>query len=134
MRHASHIACISLVLPTIFGAASCATDQSVRAQATDYHKELEPAVLKDPELSDYLQKIGDRVVAAAKELHAQRYGPESAFKDDSTWMFTDEEFHLVNSDTLNAFTTGGTHAYIYSQLMRECSNEDELAAVVAHEY
>jgi predicted Zn-dependent protease len=49
-------------------------------------------------------------------------------------MFTEEEFHLVNSDTLNAFTTGGEHAYIYTKLMQECKNEDELAAVVAHEY
>lgn len=124
---------LALLLVLVVG-AGCATDKAVRAQATDYHKELEPAVLTDPELRDYLQQLGDRVVASAKELHAQKFGPKSAFKDDSSWMFTSEKFHLVNSSTLNAFTTGGDHAYIYSQLMKECRNEDELAAVVAHEY
>jgi predicted Zn-dependent protease len=41
---------------------------------------------------------------------------------------------LVNSKTLNAFTTGGTHIYIYNALFQLCANEDELAAVMAHEY
>lgn len=122
------------LLLTFVVASGCATDQSIRAQAIDYHKELEPAVLTDAELKDYLQQLGQRVVASAKELHAQKFGPKSAFKDDSSWMFTNEKFHLVNSSTLNAFTTGGDHAYIYSQLMRECRTEDELAAVVAHEF
>ena len=49
-------------------------------------------------------------------------------------MFRNEEFHLVNSKTLNAFTTGGSHMYIYSQLLEQCRSEDELAAVMAHEY
>lgn len=124
-------AALSCVL--VFGSA-CATDSKVRAQAADYHKELEPAILTDAELKGYLTSIGDRIVASAKELHAQNYGPKSHFKEDANWMFTTEQFHLVNSETLNAFTTGGEHAYIYSQLMRECRNEDELAAVMAHEY
>lgn len=115
-------------------ASACATDSKVRAQAADYHKELEPAILTDTELKGYLTSIGDRIVASAKALHDQKYGPEKHFSEPADWMFTTGEFHLVNSDTLNAFTTGGEHAYIYSQLMRECRNEDELAAVMAHEF
>lgn len=135
MQRARSIATSFLfLLLGLLGATGCATDRSVRSQASDYHKELEPAVLTDPELRDYLQQLGERVVATAKELHARKYGPKSAFKDDSTWMFANEKFHLVNSATLNAFTTGGDHAYIYSQLLKECRSEDELAAVVAHEY
>ena len=50
-------------------------------------------------------------------------------------MFSDDlRFHLVASDTLNAFTTGGEHMYVYTQLLANCRSEDELAAVVAHEY
>src|SRR5262245_7725600 len=49
-------------------------------------------------------------------------------------MFKDMKFHFVNSKTLNAFTTGGEHMYIYTQLFEECQSEDELAAVMAHEY
>lgn len=131
LRRFAAFAALSSVL--VFGSA-CASDSKVRAQASDYHKELEPAILTDPQLSGYLASIGDRIVATAKEMHAQKYGPKSHFKDDADWMFTTAEFNLVNSDTLNAFTTGGDHSYIYSQLMRECRNEDELAAVMAHEY
>ena len=54
---------------------------------------------------------------------------------DNAWMFSDEmRFHFVNSKTLNAFTTGGNHMYIYTALFQQCESEDELAAVVAHEY
>jgi predicted Zn-dependent protease len=50
-------------------------------------------------------------------------------------MFAENmRFHFVNSDTLNAFTTGGEHMYIYTELFQKCRNEDELAAVMAHEY
>jgi len=49
-------------------------------------------------------------------------------------MFSTDEFHLVNSEQLNAFTTGGSHMYVYAQLMQTCRSEDELAAVVSHEF
>src|SRR5262245_47147346 len=49
-------------------------------------------------------------------------------------MFKDMKFHFVNSKTLNAFTTGGEHMYIYTALFEQCRSEDELAAVMAHEY
>jgi predicted Zn-dependent protease len=117
--------------------ASCATDQQVIRQAEETHTELKPAVLSDPQLSNYLQGIGMRIVAAAREADRTKYGPESHFAkgEDNEWMFTkQDEFHLVNSKTLNAFTMGGNHLYIYAQLMEQCRTEDELAAVMAHEY
>ena len=50
-------------------------------------------------------------------------------------MFSDKmQFHLVNSKTVNAFTTGGEHMYIYDALFQMAKSEDELAAVMAHEY
>jgi predicted Zn-dependent protease len=50
-------------------------------------------------------------------------------------MFSNKmKFHFVNSKTLNAFTTGGEHMYIYSELFHQCKTEDELAGVMAHEY
>src|SRR5262249_4082585 len=33
-----------------------------------------------------------------------------------------------------AFTTGGEHMYIYSELFEQCRSEDELAAVMSHEF
>jgi predicted Zn-dependent protease len=49
-------------------------------------------------------------------------------------MFKDVQFHMVNSNTLNAFTTGGHHVYVYSELFKMCKNEDEFAAVCSHEF
>jgi hypothetical protein len=44
------------------------------------------------------------------------------------------KFDFVNSKTLNAFTTGGEKMYIYNELFQRSDSEDELAAVMAHEY
>jgi predicted Zn-dependent protease len=114
----------------------CATDRQVIQQAEDTHAQLKPAVMMDSKLIDYFQEMGGRIVTAAKELDQEHYGPSSHFdsSESNDWMFTKEEFHLVNSKTLNAFTTGGEHMYIYAELMTQCETEDELAAVMAHEY
>jgi predicted Zn-dependent protease len=40
----------------------------------------------------------------------------------------------VNSKTLNAFTTGGEHMYVYTALFQLCKDENDLAAVMSHEY
>lgn len=113
----------------------CASDKKVIAQADQVHGSLQPAVVKDPELAGYLQHVGDRIVGTAKELHDQGYGRKGKGGESDAWMFSDDiQFHLVNSETLNAFTTGGEHMYIYSELFLQCKTEDELAAVMAHEY
>lgn len=119
----------------VFALCACASDRSVIAQAADAHRELEPAVVEEAELAAYLQEVGMRVVAAADSMTKAGYGGESRRDADSRWMFSDDlRFHLVASDELNAFTTGGEHMYIYSRLLVACRSEDELAAVVAHEY
>lgn len=119
---------------SIFG-AGCATDQQVINYAEEAHGSLKPAVMNDQQLDNYLQSVGGRIIAVAREMDRQKYGPESHFKEKSDWMYSKEmQFHLVNSKTLNAFTTGGEHMYIYNQLFQEARSEDELAAVMAHEY
>jgi len=116
--------------------SACATDRQVIAQANEANVDLEPALIQDPQLKAYLESVGERIVAAAHAADQAHEGPKTHFDkaEDNSWMFTDEEFHLVNSKTLNAFTTGGEHMYIYSELMQQCRSEDELAAVMAHEY
>ncbi len=116
-------------------ATGCATDKQVISQAQEVHGSLQPAVISDADLNAYVQKVGTRIIDAAKEMDAQHYGPESHFKEDSGWMFAKQmQFHFVASDQLNAFTTGGEHMYIYTQLFTECHSEDALAAVMAHEF
>jgi predicted Zn-dependent protease len=120
------------------GSGGCASDASVIQQAETTHKSLEPAIIRDPELANYLQSVGERIIAAAKEADKEHVGPKTHFdkSQNDDWMYsaTKMQFHLVNSKTLNAFTTGGEHMYIYNQLFQECKSEDELAAVIAHEY
>jgi predicted Zn-dependent protease len=124
-----------LLLCTAALTTGCVQDATVISQANQVNTELKPAILTDPELSTYIQQVGDRIITAAQTLSQQGYGPDSHKKEDSKWMFSPNmKFHFVNSKTLNAFTTGGEHMYIYTALFEACKSEDELAAVMAHEY
>src|SRR5262249_24603823 len=124
-----------LVVVGFLFATGCANDKKVMAVADKMHTGLEPAVMEDPELAAYLQKVGDRIIESAQTLDKEGYGPKSHKEQDKQWMFSNKmHFYFVNSETLNAFTTGGEHMYIYNQLFQECESEDELAAVMAHEY
>lgn len=123
-----------LMIVLSIGVIGCANDKKVIAQAADAHKGLDPAVLKDAQLADYVQKVGMRVVNSARDLVQEGYQKDRVFSEDPQWMFDEVQFHLVNSETLNAFTTGGQHVYLYSELFRTAKTEDEFAAVVAHEF
>ena len=113
------LAMLVLLFAGASGIAGCATDRQVIAQADDTHKQLEPAVIEDPMLHDYLQAMGTRIVKAAKALSDQGYGPKTHFAENNDWMFSDKmQFHFVNSKTLNAFTTGGDHMYVYTELLQ----------------
>ena len=125
---------VTLLAFTGLFAGGCATDAQVMQAAAGMHNQLEPAVIEDPQLAGYLQSLGDRIISTAQEMTRQGYGPKSHKQGESQWMFKDMKFHFVNSDTLNAFTTGGEHMYIYTELFEQAKSEDELAAVMAHEY
>jgi predicted Zn-dependent protease len=123
-----------LVLVGLVGLVGCASDKSVISQSNDAHRQLEPAVVEDAVLKQYVQAVGDRVVVAAREMAQEGYEEKRLFSQDPSWMFEGVQFHLVSSKTLNAFTTGGQHVYLYTELMRTAKTEDEFAAVVAHEF
>ncbi len=133
-RHLLRLLIVPLLVLLPLLAGGCANDRAVIGQANQFHQGLEPAVMNDRVLSDYIQRVGDRIISAAQELDRQGYNPGGHKKEDSKWMFTGMQFHFVNSQTLNAFTTGGNHMYIYTGLFQGCETEDELAAVMAHEY
>jgi predicted Zn-dependent protease len=130
--------CVSFLLMfVLIGAGGCAvTDRQIIDQADQAHSGLKPAVIQDRELADYIQQVGDRIVEQAKQADRDKIGPPSHFKDDNRdWMFSKQmEFHFVNSKTLNAFTTGGEHMYVYTALFQLCQDENDLAAVMSHEY
>lgn len=123
---------MTLAAPVAGLLGGCVNDQQVIAQANDVNGTLKPAFLTQPALAGYIQSVGDRVVAAARQ--AAKDGYNGMDLQESQWMFKDIKFHLVNSKTLNAFTTGGEHVYLYSQLFQDVDSEDAFAAVVAHEF
>ncbi len=126
---------ITLILSVVLSAGGCASDKSIISKAAAANDQLQPAVMTDADLSGYIQQLGDRVIVAAKIYDNQGQGPKAHKKGDSSWMFTDRmQFHIVNSKTVNAFTTGGEHMYVYTALFQLCNTEDELAAVMSHEF
>jgi len=117
-----NVSLFALLALTLFGAGCAVTDRQVIDQAQQAHSGLKPAVIEDRELADYIQAVGDRIVNAAQEADRQHKGPDAHFKDeDRAWMFSNKmQFHFVNSKTLNAFTTGGEHMYVYTELFQLC--------------
>jgi predicted Zn-dependent protease len=112
------------------------SDQAVIAQADQVHQQLAPAVIKDPDVERYMNAIGARIVQGAQDFNKDPKAQDDKHnKQDNSWLYQGNiQFHLVNSKTLNAFTTGGQHVYIYNELFQQAKSEDELAAVKTNEF
>ena len=107
MRTLSKSLSLLFLLVTSFFATGCATDAQVMQAATGMHQQLEPAVIEDPELANYLQQVGERIISSARDLSQQGYGPKSHKSSDTSWMFGDKmRFHFVNSNTLKRIILG----------------------------
>jgi beta-barrel assembly-enhancing protease len=75
----------------------------------------DPSYLDDPEVEDYLNRIGRRLVAGSDQ-------PNRRF-----------EFFVIDDPTLNAFALPGGHIGVHSGLILAAESESELAAVLGHE-
>ena len=73
------------------------------------------AYLEDPEVSDYLNTLGHRLVAASHDVKQ------------------DFEFFAVPDSQINAFALPGGYIGVHTGLIVLAQNESELAAVLAHE-
>jgi predicted Zn-dependent protease len=60
-------------------------------------------------------------------------GQTLAQASDLPEIFRGYRFLILNSDEINAFATPGGHIFITRGLLRCCSNEDAVAAILAHE-
>ena len=111
----------------LLASAGCHGPRPAKAfveQARRLHSDaLVSAVSRDPSLSEYVQLLGDRLMAGAREA-----APDKA-RDP---LYAGMKFHVVNVATVNVFTTGGDHVYVYAGLIAACENEEELAAAMAH--
>ncbi len=73
-------------------------------------------LLEDPELNEYLQNVGSRLVGQAQIPAGQTF-----------------KFFLVNDPAINAFALPGGFVGINAGLLLASRNENELAGVLAHE-
>ncbi len=71
--------------------------------------------LDDPEVVDYLNRLGDQLVAV------------------SPTPYRNFEFFVVRDDSLNAFALPGGFIGVHTGLIAAARNESELAGVLAHE-
>lgn len=73
-------------------------------------------VSEDPLLTDYIENLGDRLVAATSESGGTRYS-----------------FFFIDQPTVNAFAGPDGHIGVFAGLVATSETESELAAVIAHE-
>ncbi|MFA6240290.1 MAG: M48 family metallopeptidase [Candidatus Hydrogenedentales bacterium] len=78
--------------------------------------EKKEKILNDPGIQAYVQEMGARIAKQSP-------------RTDVPYKFT----VIDNPKTVNAFALPGGHMYIYTGLMKLCSNEAELASVMGHE-
>jgi predicted Zn-dependent protease len=75
----------------------------------------DPAYLDDPELTEYVNELGRRIVGASSDTQQ------------------DFEFFLVRDNTINAFAMPGGFVGVNTGLLLAAQTESELAGVLAHE-
>ncbi|HEY2817904.1 MAG TPA: M48 family metalloprotease [Casimicrobiaceae bacterium] len=73
------------------------------------------AYMNDPEVNDYLNELGHRLIAGSKDIKQ------------------DFEFFAVPDSTINAFALPGGYVGVHSGLILLTQTESELASVLAHE-
>jgi len=77
--------------------------------------EASEKLLADDQWQNYLSDVGQRIVKVCDRQDIEYH------------------FKVIDSDQLNAFAAPGGYIYFYTGLLREMSDESEMAAVMAHE-
>jgi predicted Zn-dependent protease len=95
-------------------------DDDVKAgQEAAREIERETKRYHDPEVEDYVERVGRRIVEAIPEQYRRRQ-----------FEYT---FHVIEDKEANAFALPGGHVYVNSGLLETAGGEGELAGVLAHE-
>src|SRR5882672_8710653 len=90
-------------------------ERKIGEQAMREIRLREPSYLDDPELTEYVNEVGRRIVAATSD------GQQ------------DFEFFLVRDNTINAFAMPGGFVGVHTGLILAAQTESELAGVLSHE-
>ena len=111
--------CAPAPLPDL-GDASAAdlSPQIERAHRREHHARhpvRDPSYLDDPEITDYLNALGARLIAAAAGARQ------------------DFEFFAMRDTSINAFALPGGFVGVHTGLITASESESEVASVLAHE-
>ena len=117
-------ACAISWLTGCAGGSNAESLKIVRREADRIHQALAPALVEDPRVNLYFQRLAQRVTASATALK-----PRST--EMAAWNL---QIHLLDARVPTAFTAGGEHVYLSNGLFQLVQTEDELASVIAHEY
>ncbi len=118
------LACVATLLSC--GGGSSGGGRKQVLLTTEYHDEMvgdesaraieaQMGIVKDPELTAYIEAIGKRMLP---------YAPQRTF---------DYTFQIVDQAAPNAFALPGGHIYVSRGLLTLANTEDELANVIGHE-
>lgn len=82
------------------------------------HQAVQPALVTDPDLSEYVQLVGTRLVEGARQAGAKP--PDNV------------QFFVAISPVHNVIAPGGQSIYITAGLLQQCQDEEDVAAALAH--
>jgi beta-barrel assembly-enhancing protease len=96
-------------------ALSPAMERRIGEQAMQDIQQHDPHFLDDPELTEYINALGRRLVAAAPDARL------------------DFRFFMMQDNTINAFAMPGGFVGVHTGLLLAAQTESELAGVLSHE-
>ncbi|MEO8849079.1 MAG: M48 family metalloprotease, partial [Casimicrobiaceae bacterium] len=108
----------TLVLPELGDSSQSAlspADERKIGEAVIHQARMSGAIMDDPEVTDYLNDLGQRLVAAV---------PDTSM---------DFHFFAISDAQINAFALPGGFVGVYTGLIELTQTESELASVLAHE-
>ena len=111
------MACVCFFAVTPIPEAAALTIQEEKELAEEFLQTVRKRykIIEDPAVANYIQKIGDRIVAKL---------PPQAF---------DYHFYVIEQDAYNAFAGPAGNIFVHSGLFEALDHEGELAALLAHE-
>jgi predicted Zn-dependent protease len=105
---------VTLLFPVLFFSQSLKLDQLLGEENAKM-VEAQMGIYSDAEKTEYLRKVGNRLVAQLEE------------------PLFEYQFHLVPDMAPNAFALPGGYLYVTTGLLPILENEDELACILGHE-
>jgi len=107
---------------------SLISDAEMNAMSFQQYDQViaESQLSTDPEATALIKKVGHRIADAVEKYFAEH--GQTDYLDGYEW-----EFHLIESDQLNAWCMPGGKVAFYTGILPVCQDEAGIAVVMGHE-